>query len=146
MGDLTKFTKSVNYTMVESLVRRIPSGSTLAHRLQHPCLPVGLAVCEADMIDIVDRINEIADRIASKNMLIHASQVRESAVEISRQRHEIERLQKENHQLRVTLADKVRTNIELWTALQRIDGINDNPACFNVDIDAILNAVLKLKP
>ncbi len=59
---------------------------------------------------------------------------------------EIERLQKENHQLRVWLADKARTNMELWTTLQRIDGINDNPACFNADIDAVLTSALKSRP
>lgn len=63
-----------------------------------------------------------------------------------RAKAEIERLEKENHQLRKTLADKVRTNIELLTALQRIDGINDNPADFNTEIDVVLTHVLKLKP
>ena len=40
------------------------------------------------------RINVLADQIAAEGMILRAADVRAGAVEISRQRHEIERLRK----------------------------------------------------
>jgi hypothetical protein len=41
----------------------------------------------------------------------------------------------------------MRAEIErLHAALQRIDGINDNPACYNPMIEEVLRAALEPKP
>jgi hypothetical protein len=42
------------------------------------------------------------------------------------------------------LGNEAADEIEwLRAALQRIDGINDNPACYNVDINAVLDRILR---
>lgn len=95
MRGLAKFTNLLNYPAVESLGSpHSSSGSTLARLVQYPC-PGGPRLLETAVIDIVDRINEIADRIASEGMGERASLVRAGAVEISRQKYEIERLRAE---------------------------------------------------
>ena len=43
--------------------------------------------------------------------------------------------------------EELRAEIErLRAALQRIDGINDNPACFNPMIEEVLRRALEPKP
>ena len=44
------------------------------------------------------------------------------------------------HSIMLEAADEIE---RLLAALQRIDGINDNPACFNPDIDEVLRHVLR---
>lgn len=78
--------------------------------------------------------------------MIHTESVKMWEAETAAMRAEIKRLQTENHKLREALADKARRTLELMTALQRIDGINDNPAHFNAEIDAVLTATMKHKP
>jgi len=42
------------------------------------------------------------------------------------------------------LGNEAAAEIErLRAALRRIDGINDNPACYNVEINAVLDEVLR---
>lgn len=60
---------------------------------------------------VIERVNEVADQIASEGMIVRASRVREGAVEVARQRHEIERLTLENWQLKGALGYPVPGSI-----------------------------------
>ena len=49
-------------------------------------------------------------------------------------------------QSEVLIARLQADNERLRAALQRIDGINDNPACFNPMIEEVLRRALEPKP
>ena len=53
----------------------------------------------------------------------------------------IETLHKNIEQLHTRNEDLVEEIQKLTAVLMRIDGINDNPACFNPEIDAVLRTV-----
>ena len=107
-----------------------------------------------EMIDIVERLrvynvrtvtcalrNEAADEIdrlreSERTMLHNAA---------AKQQIEIERLRTREHELLDQRMDQDKTIAGLRAALERIDSINDNPAIYNPDIDAVIVAALQPK-
>lgn len=80
---------------------------------------------KAHMTDIIEeRLNALANQIAAEGMALRAADVRAGAVEIARQRHEIERLQAAVHEASrggVETADLMQAEIaRLRMALQEI--------------------------
>lgn len=91
------------------------------------------------MTDIVERL---------RRMSVHGNQteaicaMEEAADEIECLASDRDRIAWEREQMRVSLAEYQAKCERLRAALMRIDGINDNPAIFNEDIDTVIRLAL----
>ena len=95
------------------------------------------------MSDIAERLRGNLDDGIKR----HPSAIKlEAADEIERLRAALQEETECARQTDDVLAKAEADNERLRAALQRIDGINDNPACFNMDIEMVLRRALEPKP
>jgi len=87
------------------------------------------------MTDIVERLRALnrADTLGPYPLTMEAAD-------------EIERLNEDREKYFLDNLEMRADNERLRAALQRIDGINDNPACYNPMIEEVLRAALEPKP
>jgi hypothetical protein len=84
------------------------------------------------MTDIVERLRIAGDRVEGRPY----SDMHEAA-------DEIERLRADNKHWQTVASQGITIERELRAAVQRIDGINDNPAIYNPDIEAVVRGIYK---